>query len=1827
MNEVIFSMRDNKKRAMSLFLSAMMTLSLIPTAAFAAEPDNVLFDIAPELTQGSDGAGDEYNLIADGSEQDVTFQLGFTGVEQVDTFAAVIDYSALNDYITVNDTGRYNPSVVPADVTMTVDGQPVGINAANTQFGPGTLNGVNAVTTGSVVMYSTSNVLFDMTDAAKLTIGLDADLQPGVYPIEVTVYQLRVREGEEPIVLDNAGTHQKTTVELRVADENGDVPGVGDDEETTVTITKGKQENGTFTAPDSVKPGESFDVIVDPADGYTPVAGDVTVSGPEGVAVGEPTDNGDGTWTYPVTVPADVKDPITVNLTVSETPAEMRAITYSVISDSEGVKTGEFRGAVEAEVGSTVEFTMVPTIGYGVEATPTVSIDGNGGTVEVTQVGEPTAEGAVTYSFVMPDGAVTVSGSFERTVGTISLGEGTILNCEIDFNGVTAANIGDTVVVYVKPNSGFTLNNERAGIQLITSGASLGHDDFNVTGPTTSDVKPGYYEYRFTIPEDPAGASSFTVHVNATAVEGADPLPDKYSISTVINESSDGTPYGTVTIDGNKTEAAEGETVRFTVAPNQGFETTIESISVTHAGGSITPTAVVDQPNTYEFQMPAASVQINVTFQESGDDNEDQYDITISSGITGGKVYLQEGHSGKADAGDTVTIYIDADDGNILDTIYVSEVDHEGTSSEARVDISDVQDVGENQPGIQYIMFTMPASDVRVNAVFKEDGSTTDPDDPEIPTNKVRVSGLVQSQYDKPIPGATVIITPTGSGSEYRATAGADGRFSIDVDSGVNYQIHAEYDVGVKDGEFTTPGQICSSQVADITLTGSSVSGGDEYPGFVLEINLKYDWDVDNDQKDESIFPGEDHKFLDTVHPDYYHKDIVNAETTEKKDVIVYADDTGDIQSTDSYYWWDVNQDSSNEQVFVGEDFRAGTQNDFYQATLDFMLKPSQQTVNVYIGDDHWPGTDDDYYNNIDVNNDGVNDTVYAGADGIIGTSDDWYDVLCQAPGTDQCGETIRVYIGDDNMAGSYDDYYFEDTDGDGEDEQVWVGDPDDTNPDRDRLPHTLDDNYVEDVNNDGQDEHIFAGEDGKWNTSDDFYEDVVGGRDVIVFPGETGDPDDPYDFGTPVDHYEFVIGGETVTVYVGDDTQAGTDDDWFEYGVPKPGTEVDDDGNPVAPVEDVTVTVDVGEDGVPGTSDDTYELDADMDGEDELVHVGPDGVPGTSDDYYDEDKNGNGDPERVEAGDDGIFGTPDDFYEDIVNTPDGTQEKVPVYAGEDGVHSPANDPDNDDWYPWDTNEDGVTDPDIYDGEDTHDKVFIDGDSFAGTEDDYYFEDVDGDGEDEKVWVGDDTIPGTEDDYYKEDINGDGEDEDHFPGEDGDWDQPGEEDTDDYYEVPDIDGDGDPEQVHPGDDTILGTPDDWYEADIDDDGKDEIVYVGDDKVPGTDDDWYYADITFNATPGTVNGASTWTVLTSELTSLPTASRSGSYSFVGWSLSSGSSSTLTLEQIKGMSVDTVVYAYYRYTGGGSSGGGGGGGGGGGSTSSSYTIRFDSNGGSSVSSQTVRRNGTVDEPRDPTRDGYTFTGWYTDDDCTDLYDFDTKVTKSFTLYAGWKEETVSDRVFRYLTNEHISYIAGFDDGMVHGDVNMTRAQVATVFYRLLNDETRAEYGTSYNRFTDVDSGAWYNTAVSTLSNLGIVAGYGNGKFGPNDPITRAQFATICARIGELEASGENHFTDVPTTHWAYEYINAAADEGWVAGYGDGRFGPDDTITRSQVVVMLNRVLERDELTLDSFAEFEDEIFNWPDNNDPTAWDYLPLIEAGNGHEYDRDSNGEEVWTELH
>ena len=163
-----------------------------------------------------------------------------------------------------------------------------------------------------------------------------------------------------------------------------------------------------------------------------------------------------------------------------------------------------------------------------------------------------------------------------------------------------------------------------------------------------------------------------------------------------------------------------------------------------------------------------------------------------------------------------------------------------------------------------------------------------------------------------------------------------------------------------------------------------------------------------------------------------------------------------------------------------------------------------------------------------------------------------------------------------------------------------------------------------------------------------------------------------------------------------------------------------------------------------------------------------------------------------------------------------------------------------------------------------------------------------------------------------------------------------------------------------------------------------------------------------------------------------------------------------------------------------------------------------------------------------------------------------------------------------------------------------------------------------FTDVAPDTWYATAVNTLASLGIVTGYGNGQFGPDDSITRAQFTTIAMRFANLDTSGENIFTDVSEDDWFYEFVVGAIKYGWIGGYPDGRFGPNDTITRAQVTTIVNRMLGRSadedyvERNIEELTRFTDV----PD----THWAYYNIMEATNAHDYDRVSGGED-WTRLH
>ena len=212
----------------------------------------------------------------------------------------------------------------------------------------------------------------------------------------------------------------------------------------------------------------------------------------------------------------------------------------------------------------------------------------------------------------------------------------------------------------------------------------------------------------------------------------------------------------------------------------------------------------------------------------------------------------------------------------------------------------------------------------------------------------------------------------------------------------------------------------------------------------------------------------------------------------------------------------------------------------------------------------------------------------------------------------------------------------------------------------------------------------------------------------------------------------------------------------------------------------------------------------------------------------------------------------------------------------------------------------------------------------------------------------------------------------------------------------------------------------------------------------------------------------------------------------------------------------------------------------------------------------------------------------------------------------------------TEDHYAYIVGYEDGSVQPEGDITRAEVATIFFRLLTDESRDAFWSQTNDYTDVPADAWYNNAVSTLTNAGIIDGYEDGTFKPDGNITRAEFATIAVRFFEATYDGGDLFSDI-AGHWAQDYINEAANAGIVDGYPDGTFRPQQYITRAEAMTMVNRTIDRHP---DADHLLEDMI-TWPDNPE-TAWYYEQVQEATNSHAYtmhtDDEQNPYEIWTNL-
>ena len=209
------------------------------------------------------------------------------------------------------------------------------------------------------------------------------------------------------------------------------------------------------------------------------------------------------------------------------------------------------------------------------------------------------------------------------------------------------------------------------------------------------------------------------------------------------------------------------------------------------------------------------------------------------------------------------------------------------------------------------------------------------------------------------------------------------------------------------------------------------------------------------------------------------------------------------------------------------------------------------------------------------------------------------------------------------------------------------------------------------------------------------------------------------------------------------------------------------------------------------------------------------------------------------------------------------------------------------------------------------------------------------------------------------------------------------------------------------------------------------------------------------------------------------------------------------------------------------------------------------------------------------------------------------------------------------DHYAYIIGYGNNDVRPQNNITRAEVATIFFRLLTDETREANMTKSNSYNDVKDGDWFCCAVSTLSKMGIIKGYEDGSFKPNDPISRAEFAAIAARFDPDGDKTPATFADV-TSHWAKDEISIAANHGWIKGYEDGSFKPDQKITRAETMTLVNRVLNRLPETKDDLHK---DMKTWVDNMDETAWYYLAVQEATNSHYFkNKTSTKFEQWTDL-
>lgn len=306
----------------------------------------------------------------------------------------------------------------------------------------------------------------------------------------------------------------------------------------------------------------------------------------------------------------------------------------------------------------------------------------------------------------------------------------------------------------------------------------------------------------------------------------------------------------------------------------------------------------------------------------------------------------------------------------------------------------------------------------------------------------------------------------------------------------------------------------------------------------------------------------------------------------------------------------------------------------------------------------------------------------------------------------------------------------------------------------------------------------------------------------------------------------------------------------------------------------------------------------------------------------------------------------------------------------------------------------------------------------------------------------------------------------------------------------------------------------------------------------------------------------------------------------------------------------------------------GGGGGGSTprveAPTITFEIDGDKNITVTLETATKDATIYYTTDgttPTKNSQKYEGPFQVEDGTTIKAFAVK-NGYIDSYVTTDKIDLQEGLTPTLTGEHIAYVHGRDTGNFDAEDNVTRGEVAAIFSRLIAKKMVFK-DNSTSKFTDVVEGAWHTPYIKYLSNVNIINGYEDGTFKPDAPITRAEFATIASRFFELETGAENTFADVLDTHWAKTYIDSAVVKGWLKGYEDGTFKPDQAIKRSEAVTIVNRMLNRSADKEYIKANY-DEVLDYPDI-DESHWAYYEILEASNWHDHQYQNN-EESWTDI-